>query len=111
MTIQCTHYVSQPKGSLLGYAEIYVPKWGVEISRVAYLSKDDRRWVNMPQYIADKDPMTGRGTFLPFIKLRDKAFQKLFLEAVKTAIEEYIINNEPKREEDAKEVHSQADIF
>ena len=46
--IECLKYKPINKGSLLGYADIFVPKMGLEIFGCSLHQKDGRRWVNFP---------------------------------------------------------------
>ena len=84
MTIECVRYKEINKGNLLGFADIYIPKWGVEISGFTHNQKGNQEWVNMPS----KEFVTPEGAkmYAPIVKFRDKQHQAAFLDACKTAI-------------------------
>lgn len=84
MTIECTRYHPVHKGSLLGYADLFSPKMGLEITGCSLHSKDGKKWLNLPQKeFKDKD---GATKYAAVIKFRNadhgKAFAKLALDAV-----------------------------
>lgn len=85
MTIECMRYTAVNKGSLLGYADFYVPKTGQEIFGCQLYQKDGRRWINLPskEYTNDQ----GEKKFAPCVRYRERAHMDAFSEACKKAIE------------------------
>ena len=82
--IKCIKYKSYVKGTLLGFADIFVPKWGVEIYGLTYHQKDGKRWVNFPSREYEKD---GEKKHAPYFKFPDNSNYNIFCEKVKEAIE------------------------
>lgn len=84
MTIECTRYHPVNKGSLLGYADLFSPKMGLEITGCTLHQKDGRKWVNLPQKeYKDKDGTTKYSYVIKFRNAEHgKAFAKLALDAV-----------------------------
>lgn len=72
------------KGTLLGFADIFVPKWGVEIYGLTYHQKDGKRWVNFPSREYEKD---GEKKHMSYFRFPEPGHYNLFCEKVKEAIE------------------------
>lgn len=85
--IACERYKSVNKGVLLGFADIYVEKWGVEIKGCSLCMKDGRRWVNLPsrKYVDDEQ----QEKFAPIVRFKDRNLERAFGEKVKEAIDEW----------------------
>lgn len=83
--IECLKYKPINKGTLLGYADLFAPKMGLEIFGVALHQKDGRRWVNMPsrEYVDDK----GEKKFISVIRFPNKVHMEEFTRQAKEAIE------------------------
>lgn len=93
--LKCIKYNPYAKGTLLGFADIFVPKWGVEIYGLTYHEKDGKRWVNFPSREYEKD---GEKKRMSYFRFPDSGHYTLFCEKVKVAIETKI--NEPQGEKD-----------
>ena len=91
MTIECIKYVSVNKGSLLGYADFYVQKTGLEIIGCQLHQKEGRRWINMPskEYTNDQ----GEKKYAPCVRYRERAHMDAFSELCKKAIEKKCAEN------------------
>ena len=85
--IVCTKYHSINKGSVVGSANIYIPKWGVEIYGVTLFEKDGKRWVSLPQKEITKD---GEKKYLSFMRFKEKSHMEAFGEKVKDAIDKFV---------------------
>lgn len=101
MTIECMKFKSVNKGYLVGFADLYLPKWGLEIFGCALYLKDSRRWISFPskEYI-DAD---GSQKYAPIIRFRNKThmetFSRLAIEAIeKKCAEPQIIPEELSNE-------------
>jgi hypothetical protein len=46
--VECIRFNSHEKGHLLGFADFYIEKWGIEIPGFTLWMKDGRRWLNAP---------------------------------------------------------------
>lgn len=89
--IECIKFKSYQKGTLQGYAEIYVPKWGIELSGFSLHMKDGRRWINFPskEYKNEK----GETKYIAQIRFRQKGLYENFCEQVKEAIDKWCLEN------------------
>lgn len=83
MTIECIKYTPMNKGYLLGFADIYVPKMGIEIFGCGIYEKSGRRWCSFPaREYTDKE---GKKKYMPYIRFRNKDHKELFsTEVLKT---------------------------
>lgn len=81
--MKCTKFTEKVSGTLLGYADITVPKWGVELLGCTVHTKGNQTWVNLPQRKYDGD---GEEKWAPVMKFIEKdhatAFSKKALELV-----------------------------
>jgi hypothetical protein len=83
--IECLRYISINKGTLLGYADLWVEKMGIEIFGCSLHQKDGRRWVNLPsREYKDKN---GETKYQSIIRFRNKSFYERFCKKAKEAIE------------------------
>ena len=78
------------KGALLGFANLFVKKMGLEINGCSLFQKDGRRWITMPQreFVVD-----GEKKYFPVIRFREKDHMEIFGEAAKKAIDEWCLSN------------------
>nr|CAB4126431.1 hypothetical protein UFOVP88_56 [uncultured Caudovirales phage] len=90
--IECKKFKSIGKGSLLGYADIYIEKWGLVIYGISLHMKDGKRWINFPakefkdehgetKYMnhlrfEDKDPSKAKAMFEAFSKQVKEAIDR-----------------------------------
>lgn len=77
MTIECTKYKSCIKGNLLGFADLWIPKWGVEITGCSHCCKGTQEWINLPSREYTK-PDTNEKAYAPIVKFREKAHATAF---------------------------------
>jgi hypothetical protein len=83
MTIKCTKFRSRVIGSLLGFACVEVPKWGVEIRNIKLFMKNGKRWISMPGYEFEIDNETKYAPFMVFLEPSHKSvFQDKVIEAI-----------------------------
>lgn len=80
-------FKSIAKGSLLGFADVYIPKWGIEIFGISLHMKDGKRWVNFPSKDMKND--AGETKYFPHLRFREKAHMEEFSKRVKEAIEKH----------------------
>ena len=88
--IECTKFKSFQKGTLQGFADFYIPKWGVELNGCTLHMKDGKRWINFPSKEFDDN---GEKKFAPLFKFRNKKHWEAFIEEGKRAIEKYCAEN------------------
>lgn len=86
MTIECIKWTAVNKGSLVGYADLYVAKTGLEIYGCSMHQKDGRRWINFPskEYT---DSKTGEKKYSFIVRFREKGHMEAFTQKAKEAIE------------------------
>jgi len=87
MTIECIKFRKFDKGTLKGFADIWVPKWGLELYGITLHEKEGRRWVNFPANTYEKE---GETKSAPHYRFRNKDHWTLFCEKVKEAIDQKI---------------------
>ena len=92
MTIECIDFRSHVKGSLQGFANLWIPKMGLEIFGCTLHMKDGKRWLNLPsrEYV---DKETGETKYMSVIRFRDKDHHTIFSERAKRAIDEWCVRN------------------
>lgn len=89
MSIECVRFTPVNKGTLLGYAKIFVPKWGVEIDGITLHEKNNARWVSMPSKPYEKD---GETKYAPYLRFREKTHYDIFCQKVKEAVQGFAGN-------------------
>ena len=98
MMVKCIKYKSYVKGTLLGFADIFVPKWGVEIYSLTYHQKDGKRWVNFP---SREFEIEGEKKRMSYFRFPDSGHYTLFCEKVKEAIETKIKETQGKKNDES----------
>ena len=83
--IECIKWKSVSKGSLQGFADIYIPKWGIEIYGLSLHMKDGKRWINFPS--KDVKGEDGTTKYFPHLRFKDKMHMEEFSKRCKEAIE------------------------
>lgn len=102
--IECTRFKAFQKGYLQGFADISIPKWGVEIQGLSLYMKDGRRWVNLPgNEYTNKE---GEKKYAPFLRFTEKDHYIAFVEAAKAAIDKWCSENQQPEPEPAQPVSS-----
>jgi len=86
--IVCTGFKRIDKGLLVGFASVFVPKWGLEIFGISLFEKNGKKWISMPSREYE-DKNEGKKKYFPHIKFREKSHAELFEEKVKAAIEKF----------------------
>jgi len=87
--IECVRFRSHEKGFLMGFATLFVEKWGIEIDGFTMWQKEGKRWINMPSNeYTDKE--TGEKKYKSVFHFKNKEHFTMFLEAARVAIDEYI---------------------
>lgn len=88
--IECTKFVKHENGNLLGYADLFVTKWGLDIKGCTLHAKGEARWINFPckEFINSQKEKI----YVPIISFREKAHMEAFKEEAKKAIDEFNSN-------------------
>lgn len=101
MNIECLKFQPVSKGLLIGFADFYIPKTGLEIFGCQLFQKDGKRWINMPsrEYTNEQ----GEKKYMPYIRYREAAHKELFTELALKAIDKKCAEmqalNQPIQEE------------
>lgn len=88
--IEVLKFRSHTKGALLGFADIFIDKTGMEIYGCTMYQKDGRRWVNLPQKEYEEN---GEKKYAPVVRFRNKAHQTAFQDQALDAIDEWCAQN------------------
>jgi hypothetical protein len=85
--IECLKFKPIAKGALIGYADLYIEKMGIEIYGCAVFQSGNRKWLSMPsrEY---KDPQ-GATKYLSIVRFRDKNHMDAFSDAAIQAIDQF----------------------
>lgn len=85
--IECVRYTTYSKGSLLGYADFYVPKWGIILRGITLHQKNGHRWINFPaKEYTNKE---GEKKYSHYIQFKEKEHFEAFTEQALKAIDEW----------------------
>ena len=91
MTIECLRYKSYTKGSLQGFADLYIPKTGLEIYGCSIHQKDGRKWLNMPSKEYQNDD--GETKWSHCVRFRERAHMDAFSKLALKAIDDWCISH------------------
>ena len=84
MTIEIINYrETKSNSSLIGFVDVYISTFGLEIIGCTIFEKDGRKWVSLPQKEYVKD---GKKQYSPINRFRDRAKQDAFSRAVIEAV-------------------------
>lgn len=97
MMIECIKFKSVVKGSLMGYADFYVPKMGIEIYGCSLHRKDGRRWINLPSKEYKNE--LGETKYAPVVRFKEKEHLNLFSEECKKAIDKKCMESPEQNQE------------
>lgn len=89
--IECTKFTSHEKGCLRGFADFYVPRWGVEVKGCALYSKNGAAWVTFPGKEYEKD---GEKRYAQHIYFRERSHKEEFDKQAKLAISRFCEKNQ-----------------
>lgn len=90
--IECIKFKSHQKGHLQGFADFYIPKWGVELTGCSLYMKDGRRWLNLPA--KEYTNPEGEQKYAPIVRFREKKHFEIFIEQAKKAIDKWCEENQ-----------------
>ncbi len=92
--IECINFREHISGTLLGFANLFVPKWGLEIYGCSLHKKGDRRWLNLPSREYQEE---GEKKYASTMRLREKDHYEFFCRQAKEAVDTWINENEKKK--------------
>ena len=88
--IECRSFKPFSSGTLKGFVDFYVPKWGVHIHGCSYHVKENRKWINFPskEYTNDQ----GEKKYLPYLHFEKPEHKTAFISQAIDALENYLKN-------------------
>lgn len=89
--LEILSYEPANQGKKIGYIEVYVPKTGMVLRRIAHLQSADRRWLNYSTYC--KELPNNQKIFLPYGEFMQKTHNAEFLECLHSELNKYIDKN------------------
>lgn len=101
MTIECLRFKPHKKTTLLGFADFWIPRMGIEIRGCSLHQKDGRRWVNLPQVRYENDAGETKYSYTVFF--RDSAHSDAFCRHAKEAIDKWCAENGKQASEKLQE--------
>lgn len=77
--IKCVKFRPFKKGHIVGFADIFVEKWGIHIKGCTMFHKEGRSWIAFPakDYTDDE----GKKCYSPIIRFETKEHQEAFSKA------------------------------
>ena len=102
MNIECLKFKSVNKGLLVGFADFYIPKTGIEIFGCQLFQKEGKRWINMPsrEYANDK----GEKKYMEYVRFREPSHKEIFTELALKAIDKKCAEMQTASESPQQEV-------
>lgn len=85
--IKITKYTPVNRAPLVGFLDIEIDTWFVEIRGITIVQKDGKRWFNLPSKEYEKDD--GSKGYAPIIKFTSEAVDKKFKTALRQSFDEY----------------------
>ena len=89
--VECLKFRSYSKGHLQGFADLYVPKMGLEIYGCALYMKNGHRWINFPTKEYKNE--AGEEKWVEVVRFRDKEHKRAFGEVAVSAIDQWCAEN------------------
>lgn len=90
MTIECMSFKPHKSGTLLGFANLFVPKMGLEIFGFTFHQKENQRWLNFPA--REYEDENGERKYLNVVRFREKNHYNMFMPKARECIEKWCIN-------------------
>ena len=84
--IECLKFKYVGKGSLLGFADLFVPAFGLEIYGCSVFQKDGRKWISFPSRETGVDE-SGKKKYWPHLRFKSRESMDKFSIAALQAIE------------------------
>lgn len=100
--IECIQFRHFPSGALVGFADLYVPKWDVEIRDCCFFEKEGKRWVSFPgkEYTSQE----GLRRTKAFMKFREHNHFLEFCTQAKEAVQSFLESQSSKEQQDRPNV-------
>ncbi|NIP43014.1 MAG: hypothetical protein GWN00_20345 [Aliifodinibius sp.] len=85
--IKILKYRAVNKPPLVGFLDIEIDAWNLEIRDLSMIQMDGKRWFNLPTRPYTNE--NGEKKYAPIVKFTEDAVKKRFLSAVGHAFDEY----------------------
>ena len=90
MAVECINFKQSPSGALLGFADLFSDKWGLEIRSCPVFQKEGRKWIKLPCNEYQED---GEKKYFNFLRFREKSHLTEFIRQAVKAIESWCYEN------------------
>lgn len=88
MSVTIINFKPMGRGTLQGFADIFVPKMGLEFYGITYHKKGTQEWVNLPQReVIEKE--TGAKKYMHQVRFKERSHQDAFSKTVIDAIKAF----------------------
>lgn len=92
------------KGALRAFADIYIPKMGLEIRGISLFAKGPNKWANLPS--KEYQDESGATKYSPIVRFREDDVYKTFRQQLVEAIVEYCAANNIDLDATSEQVQS-----
>lgn len=106
--MKCVNFKPYESGTLQGFAELEIEKWGVRIPGFELHQKGDKSWVNLPK--KEYTNRDGEKAYTSFFFFIDREHFRPFCIQAKEAVKSYLAKGE-SAEKDVKEEDFQELFF
>jgi len=96
MSIECLKYKSYSNGALMGFADFYVEKMGLEIYGCSIFQKNGKRWISFPSKEYKNEQNETK--WAPSLRFRQREHMDAFSASALKALDEWCLAN-PQQEE------------
>ena len=94
MSIECLKFTPFSKGVVLGFFDIYVEKWGIEIHGCSICEKNGGKWINFPS--KEFEDEKGEKKWKQLMRFRDVEHKGKFNSLVVKEVERFFSQNNIK---------------
>lgn len=99
--IKCTKFKPYEKGSLLGFLDLEITNWGIEIKGCTLHMKNGKRWINTPSQEFKNE--AGETKYSPIVRFINPQQYNNFSEEAKKAVDKFC-QEQQQFEKEASEV-------
>lgn len=88
MQIECVSFREINAGNFVGFADLYLNEFGLELYGCTLYKKDEKRWINLPtRSYKSKD---GQDRYSQVVRFREQSAYRDFCTLAKQAIDAFI---------------------
>ena len=99
--MKITRYKAYDKAPVVGFLDIEIEAWHMEIRGITLMQKDGKRWFAMPSKAYEGDDGTTK--YSPVVKFTEDSVFKRFMGSLKTVFEEYCKTQPEQQQESSSE--------